>query len=282
MSTKTNEVSISEKIDGVVLSVIGQKNLEGFQRAYLTANAMMELETLLDDEYMKPIMYLQGSALGFKTDKDLIKDGNGRYVKGPGYPVEIVRRVLTEAVLKGYQTTNNEFNIIGGNMYPAKNGLERKANEWPGLKYSIIQTIKAFDTAQKSALVNSQIKWSIGGESFEENVPIPLKIDAYTSVDAVLGKAKRKSLAWLLSNVSGEIVVDGDVDDVTFEQLNSNSVTVKEEKKLEIEKPEFTKKHFKSAMEAGATIDTIREGYSTTPEIEAAYESFVLNNGAAE
>jgi hypothetical protein len=173
MSTKTNEVSISEKIDGIVLSVIGKNNVAGFQKAHLVSSAIVQLQTLLDDNYMKPIMQLQGTSLGFKTDKDLVKNPQGGYVKGPGYPIEIVKSVLIEAVLKGYQPTNNEFNIIGSNMYPTKNGLERKANEWPGLQYSIIQTIKAFDTAQKSALVNSQIKWSIGGESFEETVPIP-------------------------------------------------------------------------------------------------------------
>jgi hypothetical protein len=186
-------------------------------------------------------------------------------VKGPGYPIEIVKSVLIEAVLKGYQPTNNEFNIIGSNMYPTKNGLERKANEWPGLQYSIIQTIKAFDTAQKSALVNSQIKWSIGGESFEETVPIPLKIDAYTSVDAVLGKAKRKSLAWLLSNVSGEIVVDGDVDDVTFEQIDGKQKVIVNKEPVEVKKPNPTTKEFEDAKKE------VREGNNTPEEISSIF-----------
>lgn len=219
MSTEITLIEKSKSIDNIILSVIGNKGLNGFQKAHMVSTAIVELEALLDENYMSPIMKLQGTTLGFKTDKDLMRNPNGSgYVKGPGYTVDIVKRCLIEAVLKGYQPTNNEFNIIGGNMYPAKNGLERKANEWEGLKYSIIQVIRTFSVEKGSALVDCQIKWSYNDEKFEENVPIPLKIDQYTSVDAMLGKAKRKALAWLLSNISGEIIVDGDVTDVELTQ----------------------------------------------------------------
>ena len=118
-------VEKSKSIDEVVLSVIGKKGLAGFEKAFLVSTAIDALDSLLDNEYMKPIMKLQGTALGFRTDKD----------RNGGYSLEDVKRCLKEAVLKGYQPTNNEFNIIAGNMYPTKNGLERKANEWHGLKY---------------------------------------------------------------------------------------------------------------------------------------------------
>ncbi|MGV8131694.1 MAG: hypothetical protein ACP5N7_06365, partial [Candidatus Pacearchaeota archaeon] len=203
-------VEIGKSMNEEVLSVIGNDKLMGFEKAYQIASAIEKLESLLTDEYMKPIMSLQGNALGFKTDKDMVKDKTtGKYVKGDGYPASVVKRCLIEAVLNGYQPTNNEFNIIGGNMYPTKNGLERKANQWKGLRYTIIPSIKSFDPVKGSALVDSLIKWNYNGESNETIVPIPLKIDNYTSVDAALGKAKRKSLAWLLSNISGETVVDG-------------------------------------------------------------------------
>jgi hypothetical protein len=243
----------SEQIDGVVLSVIGKKNITGFQKAHIVSGAIVQLKTLLDAEYMSPIMALQGTSLGFRTDKD----------KTGGYPVDVVQYCLIEAVLKGYQPTNNEFNIIAGNMYPTKNGLERKANEWQGLKYSIVQSIKVFSTENKNALVEALIKWEINGDSREETVPIPLKIDSWTSVDAVIGKGKRKALAWLLSVVSGEVVTDGDVDDLKLHEIAKPIEST-------INKPPMTPELLTKAIESivfeGVDPENIKAEYDCTPD----------------
>ena len=224
-------LEIGKKMNDTVLAVIGNDKLMGFQKAFQMASAIERLNELLTDEYMKPIMQLQGTALGFKTDKDLVKNPSGKgYLKGEGYPIEIVKRCLIEAVLNGYQPTNNEFNIISATMYPTKNGLERKANEWVGLKYSVVSSIKSFDQTKGSALIDSHIKWSLNGEPSDIIIPIPIKIDMYTSVDAVLGKAKRKALAWLLSNISGEPVVDGDVEDTKFTIIPPKEIKSADEK----------------------------------------------------
>jgi len=259
-----NGLTVSEKIDGVVLSVIGNKGLKGFLKAHTVSNAIVQLETLLDAEYMKPIMALQSTTLGFKTDKDLKKNPNGYgYVKGEGYPVEIVRRCLIEAVLKGYQPTNNEFNIIGGNMYPAKAGLERKANEWEGLKKSIVLNIKSMQVDKGSALVDAHIKWEIDGTKNDEIIPIPLKVDQYTSVDAVLGKAKRKALAWLLSNISGETVVDGEVEDL------GNAVVVDEKPT----KPTISDADLDKLRLESYTLEQVQSTYDLTETQILQYES---------
>jgi hypothetical protein len=89
--------------------------------------------------------------------------------------------------------------------------------------------------------------------------------DAYTSVDAVLGKAKRKSLAWLLSNVSGEIVVDGDVDDVTFEQIDGKQKVIVNKEPVEVKKPNPTTKEFEDAKKE------VREGNNTPEEISSIF-----------
>lgn len=266
MSEKKNELSISQKIDGIVLSVIGDRGLVGFEKAHRVSTAIVQLETILDAEYMKPIMYLQGTTLGFKTDKDLVKSPQGGYVKGPGYPIEVVKRCMIEAVLKGYQPTNNEFNIIGGNMYPTKNGLERQANEYPGLKYSIILRITAFDKTKGSAEVDAHIKWSINGEDRSEVVPIPLKIDAYTSVDAVQGKAKRKALAWMLSNVTGETVVDGDVEDIGFKDVTPKVEPIKTIKSLPVCGEDELLDCIESIKAGEHTVETLSSILSFTPE----------------
>ena len=72
------------KLQDSVSSVVLAEQLQGFEKAYLVASAAGELKKLLNDEYMKPIMALQGNRLGFKTDKD----------KTGGYSLEIVKNCL--------------------------------------------------------------------------------------------------------------------------------------------------------------------------------------------
>lgn len=254
----STQIEIAKKIDGVVLSVIGKKGLIGFEKAHIVSTAIGELKALLDDNYMKPIMDLQGTSLGFKTDKDLAKNPNGKgYIKGEGYPVQIVRNVLIEAVLKGYQPTNNEFNIIGGNMYPAKNGLKRKLDETAGLKYTIIHTIKAWSVEKGNASFDTKIKWNNNGDVGEETVPIITKIDAYSSTDAAIGKADRKAYAWLLGKITGEVVVDGDAEDITPTSVETVQIDTK---------PTLTDDEVVTAYNDGVLKEDILDQYNLTPE----------------
>lgn len=48
-----------------------------------------------------------------------------------------------------------------------------------------------------------------------------------------------------------------------------------EKPKAEVAKPEFTELHFEAAHDAGATIETIRAGYTTNAEIEQQYNDYV-------
>ena len=61
---------ISSKLNESVLSVLSEENIFGFEKSYKIANAIAFLKENLSNEYMKPIMAMQGSRLGFKTDKD--------------------------------------------------------------------------------------------------------------------------------------------------------------------------------------------------------------------
>src|SRR6185312_14543869 len=105
-----NEIAL--KLDEEVTLVLDQKNIEGFQMAHSIARGIAKLQTLITPDYMKEIMPLQNTSLGFKTDK---ADG--------GYPVEVVKRCLIEAVLWGVQPWGNQFNIIASNMYITGEGF---------------------------------------------------------------------------------------------------------------------------------------------------------------
>jgi hypothetical protein len=201
---KTTAVAL--KLNEAVGSVLNQTNLLGFERAYATAQSIEVLKTLLTPEYMAPIMQLQGNRLGFKTDKD----------KSGGYPMDAVKNCLIEAVLMGLQPFGNEFNIIAGNTYATKEGVGRLLATWRGLKYSLICGVPKPASDGKSAVVEVTIKWTINQESKEETIPISIKMDAYTSVDAMIGKATRKGRAWLLSAISGIEIVEADVTDAEY------------------------------------------------------------------
>jgi hypothetical protein len=69
-------------------------------------------------------MALQGSNLGFKTDKD----------KTGGYSEAEVKTCLIDAVLLGLQPTGNEFNIIASQMYPTGVGFGALIKTTPRLK----------------------------------------------------------------------------------------------------------------------------------------------------
>jgi hypothetical protein len=204
--SENKNTAVALKLNEAVGSVLNQTNLQGFERAYATAQSIEVLKTLLTPEYMAPIMQLQGNRLGFKSDKD----------KSGGYPMDVVKNCLIEAVLMGLQPFGNEFNIIAGNTYATKEGVGRLLATWKGLKYSLICGVPKPNPDGKSAVVEVTIKWTINNESKEELIPISIKMDAYTSVDAMIGKATRKGRAWLLSAISGIEIVEADVTDAEF------------------------------------------------------------------
>jgi len=210
MSTdKTTAVAL--RLNEIVNDVITKVQIQGFEKAFVTSSAFKQLEGLLSDEYMQPIMALQGTRLGFKTDKD----------KSGGYAVSVVKNCLIEAVLLGVQPYGNMFNIIAGNTYLTKEGIGYILNNWKGLRYNIICGVPQVRPDNKSAVVEARVKWTLNGEKYEETIPISVKNDAYSSVDSLIGKATRKARAWLLSAISGIEITEGDVEDITYTEIKS-------------------------------------------------------------
>lgn len=201
------QTEIAKALNDNVLSVLGNDKIEGFEKAFLIAQAVGRLRELLTAEVMKPIMNLQGNRLGFKTDKDILQGGG----KGPGYPMEIVRDCLIEAVLFGLQPYGNQFNIIGGNMYATKEGLGSLLNKFPGLDWTISAQLPRIK--DESAAVVMEIEWIRGGEKKTKSIDIPIRVNKFQGADAVLGKANRKARKWLFDKVSGVEVPEGDIQD---------------------------------------------------------------------
>jgi len=133
-------------------------------------------------------------------------------------------------------------------------------------------------------------------------IPAALVADIYEQAKlvakgtaATLKDRRMKAVAWF--NEQGvkdaqlcEVLGIKKVDDIDLDKLSilngmrsalkNGETTVKEmfypeKPATNVEKPEFTELHFEQAFESNATIDLIRNGYSTTAEIEQQYNDYV-------
>ncbi len=216
-------LEIGKKMNDCVLSVIGKENLLGFERAYLMADAMEKLKTMLTPEYMKPIMLLQGTRLGFKTDKDKNKDGS----KGQGYSEDEVKHCLIEAVLNGFEVTGNQFNIIAGNTYGTKEGYGALLSKIKGLSYSIIPNLPRIK--EQSGAVVMKIEWTIDGVTQMKEIDFGIKVNSFMGTDAVIGKATRKARYWLYCTITGTEIGEGEVEDAKATVMSTTALSQAED-----------------------------------------------------
>jgi hypothetical protein len=209
--TLPTNTDVSKVLNTTVSSVITDKTLMGFEKAYQIASATAKLKELLTADYMKPIMALQGNKLGFKTDKD---------DKG-GYDINIVKNCLIEAVLTGLQPCGNQFNIIAGNCYTTKEGFGYLLKNMIGLAYEIIPLLPRVNADKTSAAITMKIEWTINGEKNEREIEFPIKMNAYMGTDAIIGKATRKARAWLYNTINDCEIADGDISDIPHEVVGT-------------------------------------------------------------
>ncbi len=197
----------SVTLDGLVESGLAIRDVESaFKRAFMTAVCIADLKEALTEEVMKPIMFLQGSSLGFRTDKDNPKDGSK-----PGYPVAVVKECLIAAVLTGLLPCGNQFNIIGGRMYITKEGFTALLDKVPGLTYTIDQRAPEYPK-EGSSIVRTRITWQWGDKKGEKKLEIPVRVNKLMGDDAILGKADRKAKCWLHNNLFHTQLADGEVE----------------------------------------------------------------------
>lgn len=213
-SLTTVSTDVIKTLNETVISVISSTGMQGFEKAFLIAEATGKLKAALTPEYMKPIMQLQGSKLGFKTDKD--EEG--------GYLMEVVRNCLIEAVLTGVQPFGNQFNIIAGNCYITKEGFGYMLPKFPGLDYEIIPQLPRINNERTSAAIVMEIVWTLNGVREERKIDFPIRMNKFMGTDAVIGKATRKARAWLFSKLTGIEIGDGDVNDIDHKVVDTKKI----------------------------------------------------------
>lgn len=205
------------KMDFQVAEVLGNKAMQGFQKSYLVAEAIVNLKGLLTKEYMSPIMALQGNRLGFLSDKD--KEG--------GYGTDVVRNCLIEAVLIGVEPVGNQFNIIAGNAYITKEGFGHLLKNTKGLSYSIVPELPRVKDTSSAIVMN--VEWTYNGVTKSKSLELAIKVNKFMGVDAIIGKATRKARAWLFNTINNTEIADGEIQDIEVEILSEKG-EVSEEK----------------------------------------------------
>lgn len=169
----------------------GNESMGRLIRSMLLADTIEALEKALTPEIMARLVRLQGSRLGFLTDKD----------KTSGYDAQTIKRCVIEGLIRGVFPLMNELNIIAGNCYVTKEGYERLVGELPGLTDLDVATgTPVVQNGQMACRV--AVRWkmhnvpnSLKGADGAEGRTFAIITHGKESVDAVQGKAKRKALA---------------------------------------------------------------------------------------
>lgn len=249
-----NKLTISEQINTQILSVLSDP--DGFQKSFVMAKAISTMKELLTPEVMKDIMALQGSRLGFRTDKD--KDG--------GYSFVTVQNCCIEALLYGFELVGNQFNIIGGNMYPTREGFTFQLDKMKGLTYDIEYPNITQTPDKLFGSVTALIRWEYNGVKDEKQIVFPVNSNKYATIDALKGKGERKAKCWLFNKLKNTKLSDGDADDAIID------ITPKVSARKQNENDDFKRKldalpNFKTLEE----LSKYKNYYANDPELQQAY-----------
>lgn len=217
-----DNATIVKNIEGA-LELYGVRKLEGLSpvaQIIKMAEGVQALKRALPDDFVRnTIMPLQGTPLGFLTDRDNPKEGP------PGYGIEVVKNVVVEAMLRGFNVVGNEFNIISSRFYGAKAGFERLVTSFPGLSHlELTPGNPIMSQSGQAAAVPFSATWRLNGQPMKieclfpkDGVDnrIPVKINGGMGPDAILGKAYRKMYARIYQRLTGSSfgLVDGDASE---------------------------------------------------------------------
>jgi hypothetical protein len=180
------------RIDQIATRCRGNLGAANFTAALELAATMRELRGLIAGPALDAVVSLQGTDLGFRTDKD----------KTGGYPAAIVRDVTIEAILRGFKLVGNEFNIIAGRFYATRAGMARMIADFPGLT-DLALTEGGIDMKAGGALVAMRADWKRHGQADSLAATIPVRVNEGMGADAIIGKAYSKIYRRIWTRLTG-------------------------------------------------------------------------------
>lgn len=244
---------VGNQIDDIInqcLPIAAQAS-QNFVQALTLANGIKALRNIiLHDKHIKEtITSMQNTHLGFMTDRtDLAiwkskQQGSKKEIKP--YRYEDVAEVCIEAMLKGYRITDNEFNMIAGRFYAAKNGKFRRIQEHEGLTdFTFTTTSPQYEPKSQGgkqyAKVQCFASWRMNGtmvtlgssEKAEDRLMLKIIVNNFMGEDAIVGKALSKLFSRVLMRLEGKImpeatdiieddnIVDAEIEEKTASDLD--------------------------------------------------------------
>jgi len=198
---KVNVEETTAKIEKVLETCNAQALAKAppMTQAVMLAQGIESLRRIMTEKFVNDVfMPLQGTPLGFVTDRDNPKDGGRK-----GYDWETVRDCMIEGMIKGLRPVNNEINIIAGRAYAAKNGVSRLVSALEGVtdlrvKFAVpsrkddearVQVIATWNY-EGTPMKLSHVFEKNGDDTFDGRISV--RVNKGMGNDAILGKAKRK------------------------------------------------------------------------------------------
>jgi hypothetical protein len=175
-----------------------------FERGYVLACSLIDLRQAVK-QYLPVLKQLQGSKLGFLTDRDPGKDWKN---EGP-YPEQVIVECAIEAVVCGARWTGNEFNVLAGGCYLTKNFWARKLREVPGLT-DLDLNPGIPELVNGKAIVQFDATWKLDGKFQRLSRRFSILLRKNQTDDATIGKAEARMLKAVFKKVTGSEVTEGD------------------------------------------------------------------------
>jgi hypothetical protein len=231
-TTKPNGIAAKaqaiDRIASQAMSVF--EGASSFEAELAVAQSIRDLRAALTPDIMAPVMALMNTDLGFVTDRDPKKAKQGQSVQT--YDVETVRDVVIEAKLRGFHCVGNEFNIIAGRFYGARNGLKRRCETYPGVTdLKIVVGLPRISQDQAQATVAIYAEWRKDGVEDKMTAPggkpleVLVRVNSFMGPDAIVGKAERKLYKRILDRLSGKVTPDGEVGDSELQNAKNATPT---------------------------------------------------------
>lgn len=288
---------VGTQIDNIVEKClpITSKQAQGFNEALILAEGIKSMRDLfLNNQGIQAnVEAMANTSLGFMTDRspDIIKANNAKGKKAlTPYTYDQIAECCIEAMLQGYRITGNEFNIISGRFYPAKNGKYRKIIENETVSnFFFTTTSPIFSTEQRmnySKVDNVQVAkvqcfatWTQDETNVrlgydDDKLVFKIKANAFMGDDGIVGKALSKLFSRVLMRIEGYILPETtDIDDIPVvnqeKTSNTNETLSKASKKNPLhDTPEW--KEWADTAEAFPEITSKMPEPATTKQCEAA------------
>ena len=183
------EALVTLKKLGETYAVDKLQAMSDFERMAAMGQGLTQIKAALEP-LMPKILPLAGSHLGFITDKK--------------YTPDVLMEAIAEAALRGYRPIGNEFNVIAGHFYAAKNGLSRMVKQYPGLtdlkmRFGVPKKFEGQDM-----VVHCFGEWKLKG--VHDSLDTEIAVSTFGgNRDAAIGKATRKLLSQIYDRISGGI-----------------------------------------------------------------------------